>query len=85
MNIVQETWGQPPISIYKVDNDGENLYAMQLRDFYGELACSNYIRDDMVYLTPEDLEDLILFEDTVNDATVKWSDLKEELTRDGIL
>lgn len=84
-DIVMESWGQPPISVYKMDSDGENLYATELDDYYGELSCSNYVGSDRIYLTQEDLEDIALFERSFNEPTVAWKDLKQELTKDGLL
>jgi len=80
-----ESWGQPPISVYKMDSDGENLYATELDDYYGELACSNYTISDMAYLAQEDMEDIALFQQSLDEPTVTWKDLKQELTRDGLL
>ena len=85
MSIIRESWGQPPISIYKMDSDGESLYATELDDYYGELTCSNYFGSDMMYLTPEDLADLALFDLSFNEPTVAWEDLKQEFTKDGLL
>ena len=80
-----ESWGQPPISVYKMYSDGENLYATELDDYYGELAYSNYTISDMAYLAQEDMEDIALFQQSLDEPTVTWKDLKQELTRDGLL
>ena len=85
MSVITESWGQPPISTYKMDSDGENLYAEKLDDYYGELSCSNYVGSDRIYLTQEDLEDLASFDLSFNESTVAWEDLKRELTKDGLL
>jgi hypothetical protein len=84
-DIAMESWGQPPISIYKMDSDGENLYATELDDYYGELAYSDYPGSDIAPLTQEDKEDLALYERTLNEPTIAWKDLKRELTKDGLL
>lgn len=84
-DITTETWGQPPIYIYSMDSDGENLYATELDDYYGELAYTDYAVSDIVSLTQEDIEDIASFEHSLNEPTVAWKDLKEELTKDGIL
>ena len=79
-----ESWGQPPISIYKMDSDGENLYATELDDYYGELAYSNYAISDMAFLTQEDMEDIALLQQSLDESTVTWKVLKQKLTRDGL-
>jgi hypothetical protein len=78
----KETWGQPPISVYKMESDG----AIELDDCYGELARSHYIDVSKVYeMMKEDLEDVTLCNSRLNEPTVDWRDLKRELTEDGLL
>jgi len=85
-DVITESWGQPPISVYKMDSDGKNLYATELDDYYGELAYSSYdTRSDVISLTQEDMEDIALFEQSFNEPTVAWKDLKQELREDGLL
>ena len=80
-----ESWGQPPICVYRMDSDGENLYVTELDDRYGQLVLSGYGGSHIAPLTSEDLEDIALFEQTVNQPTVAWTDLKQELAKDGLL
>ncbi|HDZ69002.1 MAG TPA: hypothetical protein ENH43_01100 [Phycisphaerales bacterium] len=84
-DIATETWGQPPIYVYTMESDGENLYATELDDFYGELAYINCDVSDIISLMQEDMQDITLFEQSVNEPTVAWKDLKRELTKDGLL
>jgi hypothetical protein len=84
-DITTETWGQPPIYIYAIESDGENLYATKLDDYYGELSYIDYDAFDIISLTQEDMEDIALFEQSLNEPTVPWKDLKRELTSDGLL
>lgn len=84
-DITTETWGQPPISVYKLDSDGESLYAIELDDYYGELIAATYASGEILTMTPEDIEDIALFEQSLNEPTVAWKDIKEELSKDGLL
>jgi hypothetical protein len=83
--VTTESWGQPPISQYTIDSDGESMYATALYDPYGELGCSNVPRTDPVCLTDEDIEDLSIFMETRNEPLIPWEQVKEELARDGLL
>jgi len=85
MSMPSQSWGQPPISVYKIDTDHQSLYATELDDYYGELTCSNYLGSVAVYLTAEDVEDLALFDISAGEPTVGWKDLKRELAQDGLL
>lgn len=80
-----ERWGQPPICLYKMYSDGEKLYATELDDFYGELTYSDEGLSNIVSLLEEDREDIALFKQTLNEPTVAWQDLKQELAKDGLL
>jgi hypothetical protein len=84
-DIETETWGQPSIYVYRMDSDGESLTAIVLDDYYGELAYSNCPVGDMVTFTQEDIEDIASFNQTFNEPTVSWKDLKQELAKDGLL
>jgi hypothetical protein len=85
-NLTKETWGQPPISVYVMETDGENLMATELDDYYGELAYSHYIDISEVYqMIKEDSEDIALCQSRSEEPTVDWQDIKRELSEDGLL
>lgn len=81
----RESWGQPPISQYTIDTDGQGMYATALYDPYGELGCSNIPHVDMAILMDEDVEDMAIFVETRDESPILWERVKEELTRDGLL
>lgn len=85
MPAVSESWGQPPICLYSISSDGENMYATALYDPYGELGCCNVPRTTATFLTDEDIEDLSIFMETRDDRLIPWKQVKEELARDGLL
>ncbi len=85
MPAVSESWGQPPICLYSISSDGENMYATALYDPYGELSCSNDPPTIATFLTDEDVEDLSIFMETRNEPLIPWEQVKEELARDGLL
>jgi hypothetical protein len=85
MTPVTESWGQPPISQYAIDTDGESMYATALYDPYGELGCLNAPRADMAILTSEDVEDVAILMETRDEPRIPWEQVKEELARDGLL
>ena len=88
MNMLEtgtERWGQPPICVYKMYSDGEKLYATELDDYYGELAYSGYGISNIISLPEEDRQDIALFNRTLNEPTIAWEDLKQELAKDGVL
>lgn len=87
-NLLKETWGQPPISVYSMKTDGENLIATELDDYYGDgnLACSYYIDTAEVYqMNMEDSEDIAICQSRSGEPTIDWQSLKRELSEDGLL
>ena len=80
-----ESWGQPPISQYTIESDGQSMYATALYDPYTELGCSNLPRADSTFPTDEDIEDLSIFMETRDEPLMPWEQVKEELARDGLL
>jgi hypothetical protein len=85
MRATDERWGQPPISLYSISSDGENMYATALYDPYGELSSSSEPRVDLTFLGDEDVEDLSIFMETRDEPLTPWQEVKEELARDGLL
>ena len=83
--ITVESWGQPPICFYRMEAEGDCLYATKLDYYYGIPTLEESEIENPSLIAIEDMEDLALFEESLNDPVVSWDQVKQELTKDGIL
>ena len=84
-DIARETWGQPGIYCYQFKSDGVTLSGIEPYEPEDSTLNPATYYSGLPYLSVEDLVDMEMYARTVNEPTISWDELKEQLKQDGLL
>jgi hypothetical protein len=84
-DITTETWGQPGIYCYHLESDGVSLFGTEIYEPEDSTLIPTEYPSGLLYLSSEELADMEIYARTVNEPTISWGELKEQLKQDGLL